>query len=129
MTSPHWPVMWYAPNFRETQKIYWRLFVRWTHSACNKYFSKWRQCTTLKTCLFTKKQWRFCFQVQCWNILQQPLLSFIFTSKSNPISTRSIFSTNFSFNNTKNAHYFVRFSKNKVNFAVPIYCTAAIYYI
>ena len=126
MTSPHWPVMWYAPNFRETQKIYWRLFVRWTYSGCSKYFSNWRQCTTLKTCLFTKKQWRFCFQVQCWNILQQPLLSFIFTSKSKPISTRSIFSTNFSFNKTKNAHYFVKFWKNKVNFAVPIYCTAAI---
>ena len=29
MNSPHWPVIEYAPNFRETEKIYWCHFVRW----------------------------------------------------------------------------------------------------
>ena len=32
MNSPQWPVMWYAPNFRETEKIYWSHFFRATQS-------------------------------------------------------------------------------------------------
>ena len=32
MNSPHWLVIWYAPNFTETEKIFWYHFVRRTKS-------------------------------------------------------------------------------------------------
>ena len=39
MNSPHWPVMNNAPNFRETEKIYWCHFVRWIHSLFRAGFT------------------------------------------------------------------------------------------
>ena len=33
MYTPLWPVMWYAPNNREEEKIYWCHLVRRTHSS------------------------------------------------------------------------------------------------